>query len=177
MINTSGTAVVLTLVVVLAALLATVALLNRRDQVASSNEEIRYDDFGFAVTGSRRARSLGSGPAAIVARGTFLVLTFEVRNHAQRVPYRFDDATAVLVDDRGTEYRIAARARAQLVAERGGDPCAGTIPAGGSCTTELAFDVPDDGRGFELRLSFANAFTDLLDLVFWGRKRIRVAPG
>jgi hypothetical protein len=56
------------------------------------------------------------------------------------------------------------------------DPCAGAIPAGQSCTTELAFDVPDDTHWLELRLSFANAFTDLLDVVFWGPKRIRLAP-
>jgi hypothetical protein len=172
----SGKAAAVLLVILVLVLLGAgvMALMNRRDQVASVNEEIRYDDFGYAVTGARYEKVIGTGAAAIAPRGTFCVVTLDVRNHAQRVGYRFDPKVAVLTDDQGHEYNNSPRARSLLNEEGGGDPCAGEVPAGQSCTTDLVFDVPEDSHGLVLRLSYANALTDLLDLVFWGRKRIRL---
>ena len=61
-----------------------------------------------------------------------------------------------------------------LVVRAGPDPCAAAIPAGGSCTTELVFDVPRDARELHLCISCGMAFFDLVDDVVWGRKRIRL---
>jgi hypothetical protein len=172
----SGKAAGVLLVILVLVLLGVgaLALMNRRDQVASVNEEIRYDDFGYAVTGARYEKVIGTGAAAMAPRGTFCIVTLDVRNHAQRVGYRFDPKIAVLTDDQGHEFDNAPRARSLLNEQGGGDPCAGEVAAGQSCTTDLVFDVPEDSRGLMLRLSYANALTDLLDTVFWGRKRIRL---
>ena len=174
----AGKATSILLVILVLVGLGTLALvlMNRRDQVVGENEEIRYDDLGFVVTATRYEKSIGTGSGAIAPHGTFCLVTLEVRNHAQRESYKFDPKIAVLTDDKGREVVYAPRAQAVVTAEGGGDPCADAIPAGQSCTTELAFDVPSDSRELLLRLSFTNAVRDLVDVVFWGRKRIRLAP-
>ena len=157
------------------AALGTLAILNRRDQVAVLGEEIRYDDFAFAVLGSRQVELLGSGTSELRPRGIFSLVTLKVINHAQRVDCRLSDFTPLLVDTAGQDYSVDRAAQELLAAQRGGpDPCAVAIPAGGSCTTELAFDVPADARELLLHISSGMSFFDLVDVVFLGRKTLRL---
>lgn len=171
-----ATALVLVALAVGISMLASLAMWNRRDQLAHLNEEIQYDDFAFSVLDLARVPSLGNGTRRVAAKGGFCIVTFKVANHAKRVDFKFRPESVVLVDERGRQYHLADAAQAVLDQDRGGAPCAAPIKAGSSCTTKLVFDVPTDAGQLDVRLSFSNRFTDLLDLVFWGFKRIRL-PG
>ncbi|HET6202542.1 MAG TPA: hypothetical protein VFI25_07040 [Planctomycetota bacterium] len=148
-------------------LLVLFAALNRRDQDAARGEEIRYDDFGFSLLDHRRS----AVPSA--AGKVLLLVDLRVSNHAKRVPFRFDPATVRLLGGDGREFQAVSASRPDLPPGR--DPFERALPPGGSCVAELGFDVPSDLREPRLRISFGrNGFLDLLDDVFWGRKRIRL---
>ncbi|HKP12371.1 MAG TPA: DUF4352 domain-containing protein, partial [Blastocatellia bacterium] len=135
------------LVAVAVVLLVIVALLNRHPQVVGLNQEIQYDDFAFAATSARRAASFGDAPALTRAQGVYEIVTMKVVNHARRVDFTFDKSTVVLVDEQGNEYHWSADVqRAYDAAGARGGTCAEPIPAGASCTTEVAFDVPAAAR-------------------------------
>ena len=159
------------------ALLVALALLNRRDQHAALGEEIQYDDFAFAVVSTKRAAALGPADSPTKANGTFVVVTLKVVNHAKRVDFRFDRDFAILEDANAHRFNFSREGQTALEAsEWKSDPCAGPIPAGASCVTELAFDVPPDARELRLKISMGggNAFLDFLDWAGWGDKWIRL---
>ncbi len=168
---------VVTLVVgaILSVAILALALLNRRDQAAGLDEEIQYDDFAFSVLSTRKVDALGSKESRTMAQGVYLVVTLKVANHAKRVGYRFKPSTAIVVDERGNEYRVSSAGQKALEAERGmADPCAAEILAGRACVTDLVFDVPAGARLSHLRISEGGRVGDVLDLVFYGRKTIRL---
>lgn len=158
------------------ALLVLLALLNRRNQHAGLGEEIQYDDFAFAVESTKRAAMLGSADSPAKANGTFVVVTLKVVNHAKRVDFRFDRSFAILEDADERRFSVSHEGQAALEASEWKiDPCAAAIPAGASCVTELAFDVPPDARELRLKISMGgNAFLDFLDWAGWGDKWIRI---
>jgi hypothetical protein len=102
------------------------------------------------------------------------VLTLKIDNRARRLDYLFNEEIAVLVDERGREYRpvrldaISSADPGQPAPER----CDKPIPAGSSCTTNLTFELPADSRVSHLRISHGDNIGFLLDLVFYGKKRI-----
>jgi len=157
------------------ALLGLLALLNRRDQVVGLNQEIQYDDFAFSVLGTRQAAALGEGQSRQSAQGIYTVVTMKVANHARRVDYTFHKQVAMLVDENGNEFHLSPAGQEALDATRANnDPCAGPIPAGQSCTTEMVFDIPAGVRISHLRISEGGTVGDILDTIFYGRKRIAI---
>ena len=159
-------------------LLGGLALLNRRDQVVGLNQEIQYDDFAFSVLGTRSCAALGEGQSRQSAQGVYLVVTMKVANHAQRVDYTFHKQVAILVDENGNEFYLSPAGQQALDATRANsDPCAGPMPAGQSCTTEIVFDLPAGARISHLRISEGGAAGDVLDTIFYGRKRIAIPSG
>ncbi|HJQ24361.1 MAG TPA: DUF4352 domain-containing protein [Blastocatellia bacterium] len=165
------------LVLVCITLLGIVALLNRHPQVVGLNQEIQYDDFAFAALGARRAATLDEATDAVHAPGVYAIVTMKVANHARRVDFTFDKSTVILLDDQGNEYHWSADAQRAFEATRPvSERCAEPIAAGASCVTEVVFDVPAQARITQLRISGGGAVGDVLDTVFYGRKRIALPP-
>jgi hypothetical protein len=176
--NQSSKGIAITLAIVAAigiSLLAMLAVLNRKDQVVGLNQEIQYDDFAFSVQGVRKESSLGRGESQAAARGVYYVVTLEIANHAKRVDFTFKRASAILVDDEGREFHLSEGGQQALESIQG-QKCLAPIPAGGSCTAELAFEVPETARVSLLRISEGGALGDILDFVFYGSKRIALGP-
>ncbi len=169
--NSKGIAVTAAIVAAIGvSLLAMLAVLNRKDQTVGLNQEIQYDDFAFSVQGVRKVNSLGSGESQTNAEAVYYLVTLKIANHAKRVDFTFKRASAILVDDAGREFRLSENAQRAL--ESQGDKCSGAIPARASCTTELAFELPENAHASLLRISEGGTFGDILDFVFYGTKRI-----
>ena len=151
-------------------LLALLALLNRRDQTVGLNQEIQYDDFAFSVVGAHTASALGKSDSQVPA-GVYYVVTIRVANHARRVDYTFKRNSAVLVDSLGREFRVSKNGQQALETTQG-QQCLAPIPAGASCTIDVVFDLPVDARVSQLRISEGGLAGDILDVVFFGKKRI-----
>ena len=170
--NSKGLAFTAAIVVlIIVSGLATLALLNRRDQIVGLNQEIQYDDFAFSVLGVRKSNTLSGGASATMAEGVFYVVTLKIANHAKRVDYHFKKASPILVDDTGREFQLSATGQTALESS-GVDQCLAPIPAGASCTTQVAFDLPADARIAQLRISEWPLAGDILDVIFFGKKRI-----
>jgi len=172
--KSKGFAVTAAIVVLIGiALLVMVAALNRRDQMVGLNQEIQYDDFAFSVMEVRKADGLGSGESAVNAAGGFYVVTLKIANHAKRVDYKPKRASAILIDDKGREFFQSESGQAALESAQG-PHCYNPIPAGASCVTELVFDIPADSHITQLRISEGGLVGDILDVVFFGKKRIEL---
>jgi hypothetical protein len=172
--KSKGFAVTAAIVVLIGiALLMMVAALNRRDQMVGLNQEIQYDDFAFSVMEVRKADGLGSGESAVNAAGGFYVVTLKIANHAKRVDYKPKRASAILIDDKGREFFQSESGQAALESAQG-PHCYNPIPAGASCVTELVFDIPADSHITQLRISEGGLVGDILDVVFFGKKRIEL---
>jgi hypothetical protein len=170
--NSKGIAVTVAIVAAIGvALVAMLAVLNRKDQTVGLNQEIQYDDFAFAVQGVRKANSLGSGESQTNAQGVYYVVTLKIANHAKRVDFTFKRASAILVDEAGREFHLSEKAQRALESTPS-DTCSGPIPAGASCTTEFAFELPENAHVSLLRISEGGSIGDILDFVFYGTKRI-----
>ena len=91
--------------------------------------------------------------------------------------FTFDKSTVILLDDQGNEYHWSAEAQRAFDATRAAsERCAEPIAAGASCITEVVFDVPAQARITQLRISGGGAVGDVLDTIFYGRKRIALPP-
>jgi len=165
------------LVIVGIVLLGIIALLNRRSQTVGFNQEIQYDDFAFAALGVRQAATLGSAPDVPHAQGVYAIVTMKVANHARRVDFTFDKSTVILIDEQGNEYHWADGAQQTFDAQRpASERCAEPIAAGATCITEVVFDLPATARITQVRISGGGAVGDVLDTIFYGKKRIALPP-
>lgn len=170
--NSKGIAVTVAIVAAIGiSLLAMLAVLNRKDQTVGLNQEIQYDDFAFSVQGVRKANSLGSGESQTNAEGVYYIVTLKIANHAKRVDFTFKRPSAILVDEVGREFHLSENGQQSLDANQS-NKCSGPIPAGASCTTELAFELPENAHVSLLRISEGGTLGDILDFVFYGTKRI-----
>lgn len=153
-------------------LLAMLAALNRRDQNVGLNQEIQYDDFAFSVLGARKASALGKGVAQ-PADGVYYVVTIQVANHAVRVDYTFKKKSAILIDESGREFHVSPTGQRALESTEG-QHCSAPIPAGASCVIDVVFDVPKTANVSQLRISEGGLAGDILDVIFYGKKRIEL---
>jgi len=132
--------------------------------------EMQYDDFAFSIEGVRRTRALSDGAARMEASGEFVVVTIGVHNHAQKVDFTFRPETMELVvgmpGGMTSIYKPVAAALPLLAATNG---CKGPIPAGSSCTTELAFDLPPGATKLRLQWQYSWLLYDILDTLAYGR--------
>src|SRR5262245_51244576 len=139
--GTPGKSILITALVamgLLFGLLATLAALNRHDEVASLNQEIQYDDFAFSVREVRKMQSIGPS----TAQGIYYVVSLKVANHARRVDYEFKPESPLLVSEDGRQYRISSEGQRALDSTTVRDePCTYPIPAGSYCVKEIVFDV------------------------------------
>lgn len=156
-----GSAVVL----LVAALLVVAA---GRERVVPLGRPQRFDDFGFAVANVHRLDAIeGLRPE----RGLYLVVRLGIRNEAKRVDYEFRPGSAWIEDASGRRYPLSPEAtRRRQEAPGGLAACDKPIPAGSSCTTDLAFDVPADVREPRLMLAF-DPVGDFLDRILTGKVR------
>lgn len=170
--KSKGFAVTAAIVVLIGiALLMLVAALNRRDQMVGLNQEIQYDDFAFSVIEVRKADATRDSEAE--ATGGSYVVTLKIANHAKRVDYKFKRASAILIDEKGREFFLSQSGQTALESLHG-PRCNDPIPAGASCVIELVFDIPADSHITQLRISEGGLVGDILDVVFFGKKRIEL---
>jgi hypothetical protein len=159
-------------------LLAVLALINRHSQVVGFNQEIQYDDFAFSVLNVRKANTANGNLPEQNGAAEFYVVTMKVANHARRVNYTFKKAAAILVDDRGNEYHLSEVGQQTFEREPtylGG--CESEIPPGGSCISDVVFQLPAGAKISHLRISEGGAVGDVADTIFYGKKMIRVDQG
>jgi hypothetical protein len=150
-------------------LLATLASLNRRDEVAGLRQEILYDDFAFSVQDVRKSRTVGS----VSAKGVFYIVTLKVANHDRRVSFEFKPTSPMLISEDGQQFRVSSESQHALSSDSGaGDACAAPIPPGSYCVKEVVFDVPDDVPVPWLKISRGGLAGDILDTIFYGKKVI-----
>jgi len=154
-------------------LLAMLAILNRRDQFVGLNQEIRYDDFAFSVQRVRKTESLGNGEFKATPQGLFYVITLKIANHAKRVDYRFKYESAKLIDVDDKQFGLSPAGQKALESAAG-KRCVDPIPAGSSCSTEVVFDLPADAELKHFRISEGGLVGDILDVIFYGKKRIEL---
>jgi uncharacterized protein DUF4352 len=172
--NSKGIAVTSAIVAAIGiSLLAMLAVLNRKDQTVGLNQEIQYDDFAFSVQSVHKARSLGSGKTLTNARGIYYVVALKIANHAKRVDYTFKMSSARLVDVEEKEFRASVDGQRALESTIG-KQCTNPIPAGDSCVSEVVFDLPAYAELKQFRISEGGLVGDVLDVVFFGRKRIEL---
>ncbi len=141
--------------------------------VGGVGDEIHLDDFGATLVSSERRPGLGEGPSHIGAKGVFVLVQVRISNHARRVNFQFEDRYLRLVDKRGREFEVAPEAQKYLRASRASG-CAGALPPGGVCTTELVYDVPVDAQDLQLRMRFAGQLLDMLDTLVYGKQRLKL---
>jgi len=154
-------------------LLATLAMLNRRDQFVGLNQEIQYDDFAFSVNGVRKSHSLGEGEFKTNAQGLYYIVTLKISNHAKRVDYTFKYQSAKLLDGDDKEFGLSAAGQRALESSTG-KRCTDPIHAGESCVTEVVFDLPAASELKHFRISEGGLVGDILDVIFYGKKRIEL---
>jgi hypothetical protein len=172
--NSKGIAVTVAIVTAVGiSLVAMLAVLNRRDETVGVKQEIQYDDFAFSVQNFRKTNSLGSGESETIAQGLYYVVALKIANHAKRVDFTFKPRSAILVDDNGREFHLSENGQRALDTTQS-NKCTGPIPAGAFCTTEIAFEVPENTRVATLKISEGGPVGDVLDFVFYGTKRIAI---
>lgn len=151
-------------------LLVLLAVLNRRDQTVGFNQEIQFDDFAFSVQAVRKVAALAKADAP-PANGVYYVVTIRIANHARRVDYRFKKTAAILVDGLGREFHWSPEGQ-QALETTENRQCDAPIPAGGTCVTDVVFDLPVDAKVARLKISEGGLVGDILEVVFFGKKRI-----
>lgn len=165
----------ITVVGVLIAGLALLALLNRHNQAVGFNQEIQYDDFAFSALNVRKVDTSSPNSADQNSDAEIYVVTMKIANHARRVNYTFKKAAAILVDERGNEYHLSEAGQQAFEREPtylGG--CESEIPPGGSCITDVVFQLPAGAKISHLRFSEGGAVGDVADTIFYGKKMIKV---
>jgi hypothetical protein len=140
--------------------------MRRPPLIVGLNQTIRYDDFAFEATDAAEKEFAGR---------KYLVVTVAVHNQAERIDYQFRREIAAILDDQGRLFRVAPKGQQELDDVRGGpDPCGKLLPAGTSCSTQLAFELPDDSTNPRLVFRFGWLGT-LLDDLLVGRQEIRLS--
>jgi hypothetical protein len=133
-------------------------------------QSIRFDDFTFAVEGSRYA-TLGAGSKA----KRYLVVRLKVVNQAMVVKYTFRPQIAILVADNGRERGISNEGQLSLDLSRGGpDALASPLPPGASGTTELVFDLPEAATNPRIKISHGGPILDVVDDLVGGKRRLKI---
>ena len=127
-------------------------------------DEVRYDDFAFAVVGSRLTPTLEGANGTIEPQGRFLVVRLRVANYAKRVEFRFRPGIIRLVAGNGREFAYQS-----AIPVTG---CESELAPGTSCTTELAFDVPPESGPLRARVGSNFGLFDVIDRVLYGKKQL-----
>jgi len=102
-----------------------------------------WDEYCFAVTNVRRAKSIGTGAHAATAHGTFYIVTADME--AQwwgRFDWSDDAVYAIDYDGRNYEYSRAGQMASDSLAHSARSRCHKILGAGE--TETIVFDLPDD---------------------------------
>ena len=155
--------------------LATIAIVNRKDEVLGIGQAIRYDDFAFTVKSYSRVAVAGSDEFAETAEGVFLVVELLVHNRGAAAPFRFKTEFVELESKDGQVFHSSEKGMAAWHHfPEEGRACPDQVLAGSQCLQEVVFDIPEDLQDFALRISLGGAIADILDLIFYGDKSVRL---
>jgi len=165
--------VVLGLVLVTCAVLALWSLV-RHDQRAAIGEELLYDDFGFRVRSVRTLEDVGDTDARLQAGAgqSFVVVRFEVENHARRVDYDMSNHRAVLEDETGRTFEVDADATRALAENTHALSTPARIRAGDFTSSDLVFRVPAAVSALRLRVKWKTEPFDGIDQTVFGDRAI-----
>lgn len=172
-------------ILMLGAVIGTVLLiaflaLVRNEQHLALGGEIVHDDFGFRVREVEARVALGQPEQR--ASGRFVVVRFDVNNHAKRVPFDLTTWTPRLVDGSRASFEPDEHAERALASElslaRLRD---GSIDAGETRECRAVFDVPADARELRFAISWGGDTVDRIEQLLFGAKDIALgevgAPG
>ena len=142
------------------------------DPLLTVGEPIRHDDFFYTVLAAQRVAGIGNRLAA----GQFLVVHFEVRNRAARVPHTWTNDIAYLRDANGRHHENDIALQQELDGLHPFRWAAEYVTAAGtSRSTMLVFDVPGDAaRPLDLMVHGELLIGDVLDGVRFRRTRVRL---
>jgi uncharacterized protein DUF4352 len=146
----------------------------RHDQRAAVGEEIVYDDFGFRVRSVRNALEVGPPEARIhsAAGQSFVIVRFEVENHARRVEYDMSNHRAVLEDDAGQTFLADDEATRTVALETHAVPVPAKIRAGDYASSDLVYRIPDGTTGLQLRVKWTAEPIAGIDQAMFGDRAI-----
>lgn len=131
-------------------------------------KSIRFDDFTFAIEGSK-VRVLDKNEP----EKRYLVIDMKVVNEAKRVSYKFRRSIVVMVDEKGVESGISAKGQVILDQERTtADPLASPLVADTSGTTKLAFELPAHVKNPRFKISHGGPILDVVDDLLGGKRRL-----
>jgi hypothetical protein len=150
---------ILVTITVLFILLASVALVLRKDVTARIGGEIQIDDFAFQVSQAESRETSVRGIQTYVIKLT-------VYNRAKRVEFQFNPECAIIGGENFSEASFDPSQTAAL-----GPLDLSPMPAGTSRTYALAFKLPSDARGKYFRVCWGPG-TDWLEAIFFGNKRV-----
>lgn len=141
-------------------------LLTRPGLVVGLRTPIQFDDFAYEVLAVR---------TEVLDSQVYTVVDFRVHNRAVRVDYRFDPAIVSIRSADGRRFKVSPEGqRALLSAHPELRPCTDKMPAGTTCTTALAFDLPPDLQDPRLVIRHGFWIGALVDDILIGEKSIRI---
>jgi hypothetical protein len=127
----------------------------RRDRIQKQGQTIQFDDFFFTlkdVTCSQPNLLEGRSASPRLVR---YIVTLTVDNRARRVPFRFNDQSLAIVDQReGRRFYVdpaAQKAHEEATGARVLDPL--VLKAGESATKDYVFSVPADVVAPRMRIA------------------------
>ena len=142
------------------------------DPLLSPGEPIRHDDFLYTVLAAQRVDAIGGR----AARGQFVVVNFAVTNRALRVPHRWTNQIAYLVDAGGHRHENDDSLQQQLDGLHPFGWASDYVTApGAQRSTMLVFEVPGDApRPLDLMVRGELLMGDVLDGARFRRARVRL---
>lgn len=123
---------------------------------------------GVAVERVDTASRIGEGSDALLAGGTFYVVTVRVSSDARRVPLELNRPRAVLVDAEGYRYERVPDAEQRLSRDGVPGDLEERVDAGHSFTRRLVFDVPRGVREPRLHMTEGSLIERAVELAIIG---------
>jgi hypothetical protein len=127
------------------------------------NTDVCFDDWCATVAGLDTAETLGSGPAAIRAKGTFYILHIRISNHARGIAQSPSEPRIHIVDGQGQIWAYSADGQKALEGAEGKQKDIGErLELYEALDTKLVFDIPRNERGLKALIEEGPFITNLL---------------
>ncbi len=154
-------------------MVAIIFVATRRVWTVPLNTPYSSNETAYAVIEVKRLPAIGSLGAK---RGSFLIVRLGVRNTGSRTNVTLNPALLAVDDATGGVTRLDEAATRAIQAPPFGQPaCTDPIAPGGSCTTDVVFDLPASSAPTFLRITRAGA-DGWLDWLVNNRARFVLEP-
>jgi hypothetical protein len=145
-----------------------IAVLNRPGPVVGPRTPIQYDDFAYEVLDHR---------VEVLEGHRYHIVIFRIHNRARRVDYRFRPEIVRIRSADGRLFSVSTRGQLALATEYPALAlCTQPMPAGSTCTTALAFSLPNDVKDPSIVIRHRGWIFAIVDDLLFGKKSIRLDP-